>query len=467
MSHPTVAKAQAWLQEHEADLLADYRAMLQIPSLESEPLANAPFGKENRNALDLALKLSKEYGLKTKDIEGFCGYGDAGESGPLIMALGHLDVVPTGPGWKHAEFGAEIDDGYVYARGAVDDKGPTMAALYAIRALKEAAPDLGVRLRMVFGCNEESGFKCVARYMQTEEAPTFGIAPDSGWPLCYAEKGITSLIVSIPKFVGDVELLEVTGGQRPNIVIDEVVAKLRVGPAARPKVDAKIADQWDHNLTTAWEGDVLTVHAHGKAAHGSTPFMGDSAATRAFRFLYEIAPIDAEEYFERLLQMTHPSGVGLGIHGRDDVAGDLTSNVGIITTEPTVIKVLANVRYPATWKGEHVLSLATQYLAKLKVPAAVEMPGDSPSLYFPIDSPLVKTIVDVYREETGDMSEPFTMGGGTYARAVPNMVSIGTGWAGDGKAHETDERMKIDHLYKLSRIYAHILFRLSEVALGS
>lgn len=464
MPNETVARAQAWLREHEDELLADYRAMLQVPSVESDPLPEAPFGKENRDALNLALTLSKKYGFATKNVEGYCGYAETGSGVKMVMSLGHLDVVPTGPGWKHPEFGAEIEDGYVYARGAVDDKGPTMASFYAIRALKEVAPELGVRLRQVFGCNEESGFKCVYRYLETEEKPTYGVAPDSGWPLCHAEKGITDLVVSLPLYKGDIELLDIKGGQRPNIVIDRIEAKLRVGPAARKHVEGKIADRWDKNVDVEWQGDVLHIVGHGKAAHGASPFMGDSAMTRVARFLFEIAPIEAEDYFERLLRMTQTSGTGLGIHGRDDATGDLTANVGIVSVEGETLELLVNIRYPATWKGAEVARLAREFLAKLKTPATVEQLHDNAPLYFPLDSPLVKTIVEVYREETGDTTEPFTMGGGTYARAVPNMVSIGTGWTGDGKAHETDERMKIEHLYKISRIYAHILVRLAELA---
>lgn len=464
MLHPVVEQAQAWLREHEAELLADYQAILRIPSLESDPLPNAPFGQANRDALDLALELSKKYGFETKDIEGYCGYAEFGSGEKMVMSLGHLDVVPTGPGWKYPEFGAEIHDGYVYARGACDDKGPTMASFYAMRALKAVAPDLGVRLRQVYGCNEESGFKCVHRYMETEEPPTWGIAPDSGWPLCHAEKGISSLVLSAPLYKGDVELLEITGGQRPNIVIDKVTARLKVNPPAMALVQEKTESYWDANLTASWDGDVLNIEARGKAAHGSTPFMGDSAATRCLRFLFTIAPIEAEEYFERLLLATHPSGVGLGIHGRDDDTGDLTSNIGIVSTEGGAVKLLANVRYPATWKGTTLLELAEAFVKKLDNGWSVEQLGDSPSLYFPLESPLVKALVDAYREETGDMTEPFTMGGGTYARAVPNMVSVGTAWPGDGRAHETDERLKVEHLYKASRIYAHMLYALVELA---
>ena len=462
MSDPIVAKLHDWLRAHEQELLNDFVEMLKIPSLESEPLPNAPYGAENRKALDLALSLSEKYGFKTTDLEGHIGYADFGRGERLVMSLGHLDVVPVGPGWKHAPFGAEIDNGYVYARGAIDDKGPTMASFYAMRAIKEVCPDLPARMRQVFGCNEESGFGCVERYVQTEEAPTYGIAPDSGWPLYHAEKGIANLEIGVPlNSSAEMALLEISGGQRPNIVIDSCSAKVRVAGSVRKEVEEKLADAWDRNVTHAWEGDVLGVFAIGKAAHGSRPFDGDSAAIRLLRFLNEIAPLSSKTFFEELFETTHIGGAGLGIAGSDEPSNDLTSNLGIVETKNGHVELLFNVRYPVTWNGPKLQALCENRLAKYKSGFTLRMTRDSAPLYFPLDHPLVKTIVDVYEAETGERKEPGTMGGGTYARAVPNTVSVGTGWEGDGAAHETDERLKVEHLYKMSRIYAHILYRLA------
>ncbi len=461
MADPTVTRIQDWLRAHEDDLLRDTVKMLQIPSLEAPALPNAPFGPENRKALDLALDLAKGFGMKTTDLDGYIGYAEIGSGEKMVASLGHLDVVPVGPGWKHAPFGAEIDEGYIYSRGATDDKGPTMASFYAIRAINECVPDLGVRIRQIFGCNEESGFACVHHYMEVDEAPTLGVAPDSGWPLIHGEKGIASITTSIPLVKGEVELLEVTGGQRINIVIDECKGRLRVSQAARKHVDEKLADKWDANVTYQWDGDVLSILAKGKAAHGAAPFFGDSAATRLLRFLMEIAPLSTETYFEELFQAMQISGQGLGIHGRDEESKDLTSNPGVLTTESGRLHIAYSVRYPVTWKGADVKSKVEAHLATLKSGWKLEHFSDSPGLYFPLDHPLVKTICEVYKEETGDDKKPEVMGGGTYARAIPNTVSIGTCWEGDGKAHETDERLRVEHLFKASRIYAHILYRLA------
>jgi succinyl-diaminopimelate desuccinylase len=461
MPDPIVARLHQWLREHEAELLEDTLQMLRIPSLESEPGPNAPFGTENRRALDLALALGEKYGFRTKDLEGFCGYAEFGAGDSLIVSLGHLDVVPTGHGWKYDPFGAQIDGGYVYARGATDDKGPTMASFYAARAILECVPNVPARIRVVFGCNEESGMECVKRYAHVEEAPTYGVAPDSGWPLYHGEKGIANLYLDVVPPDHAFKLAHIEGGQRPNIVIDACSARLEVGPDVRAHVEEKLRNAWDRNLSFAWEDGALKIEAVGKACHGSRPYGGDNAAARILRFVADLAPVEVGEFYEQLFWATHPSGVGLGIHGRDDVSEDLTSNLGVVGTRDGVIRLLVNVRYPVTWQGSRLKQLCEARLRSLKGKWALAEFDDSPSLYFPLDHPLVKTVCDVVREETGEDKAPGVMGGGTYARMIPNTVSIGTGWEGDGEAHETDERLKVEHLYKMSRIYAHILYRLA------
>jgi succinyl-diaminopimelate desuccinylase len=462
MPDAMVSRLQDWLRAHEQELLDDTIKMLQIPSIESDPQPNAPYGAENRRALDLGLQLAQTFGMRTSELEGHIGWGEIGQGDRLIMSLGHLDVVPVGPGWKHEPFGAEIDEGYIYARGSTDDKGPTMASLYAVRAINECFPNLPARIRQVFGCNEESGFGCVHRYVKTEETPTYGVAPDSGWPLYHAEKGIANFVVTLPlNASAEMEILNVAGGQRPNIVIDACDASVRVKDSARKEIEAKLADSWDRNLSFGCDGDVLKIHATGKACHGSFPFGGDNAAIRILRFLHEISPLSCAKYFEELFLTTHISGPGIGIHGNDDVSHDLTSNLGIISTSSDGLELTFNVRYPTTWKGETLRTMCETHLANLQSGFKLKTFSDSPSLYFPLDHPLVKTICEVYTEETGETRKPGVMGGGTYARAVPNTVSIGTGWEGDGHAHETDERLKVENLFKMSRIYAHILYRLA------
>jgi succinyl-diaminopimelate desuccinylase len=395
MRDPMVGKIQDWLRSHDQELLQDTIRMLRIPSLEDNALPNAPFGEANRQALDLALELSEKAGFKTKDLEGYIGFGEFGQGRRMIMSLGHLDVVPTGPGWKHDPFGAEIDEGFIYARGSTDDKGPTMASFYAMRAIKECVPNLPARMRQVFGCNEESGFACVERYMKTEEAPTFGVAPDSGWPLIHGEKGIANLEITVPLNRGEFALLDISGGQRPNIVIDSCTASVAVSQGVRAEIESKLADSWDRNLSWTWDRDTLKIAAVGKASHGAHPFGGDSAAIRVLRFLRELAPTNEQPYFQELFETTHIGGAGLGIAGSDEESRDLTCNLGIIAAEGGEAKALFNIRYPVTWNGPKLEKMCRQHLKTLASGFELKVVRDSPPLYFPLDHPLVRTITEI------------------------------------------------------------------------
>ncbi|MEL6178804.1 MAG: Sapep family Mn(2+)-dependent dipeptidase [Myxococcota bacterium] len=465
MTDPLVARMHAWLAEHEASLVADCRGLLQIPSVKGDPEPTAPFGAANRDALDYMLGLAHEQGMRTRDIEGYCGYAEFGVGDPMVMILGHLDVVPVGDGWKHTPFGAEIDDGYLYARGAVDDKGPTMAAFYAAMALKACMPEPNVRIRAVFGCDEESGFRCISRYNKTEEAPTFGIAPDALWPMVHAEKGIANLVIEAPLPGGDFALLSIKGGERANVVLERCTARVRVGDAVRSEVEAALAEAWDRNVTFAWEeGHVLAIDALGKAAHGSTPYWGDNAAIRVLRFLVSIAPLTSREQYADLFRLPQTQGEGVGIAGADEVSGALSCNLGVVNSKEGTLAMTLNVRYPVTWKGEQIKSRCKARLEQYGRGYTLAKMSDSPSLYFPTDHPMVKAIAEVYTTETGEQLKPQVIGGGTYARAIANTVSIGTGWLGDGGAHEHDERVKVEHLHRMSRIYAHVLLRLVKLA---
>ncbi|MCU0317138.1 MAG: Sapep family Mn(2+)-dependent dipeptidase [Fimbriimonadaceae bacterium] len=464
MKDPVVVAVQEWLDEHQDEMVETLRTLLRIPSLEEDPLPNSPFGQANRDALDYMLGLAEQKGMTIKDLDGYIGYAEFGQGKGMVMSLGHLDVVPVGPGWKHEPFGAELEDGYIYSRGASDDKGPTVAMFFASLAVKERFPHLAVRIRNVFGCNEESGFKCIAHYVEREEIPTLGVAPDAGWPCVHGEKGIADYIVHRPLPKGEMSLVSIQGGQRPNIVIDQCQAVVEASGAALDLLRTKASEAWDKNLTFGWEGNRLTIKASGKAAHGSYPYGGDNAAIKILRFLKEAAPVSQEQEYEDLYDVAHIAGNGLGIAGSDEPSGPLTLNLGIISSDGNEVSLLVNIRYPVTWDDGELAQKASAHLAGLAGGYRLETTKDSHPLYFPLDHPLVKTITEVYEAETGDDRKPRTMGGGTYARAIPNTVAIGCAWPGDGPAHETDERISVDGLLKTAKIYGHLLIRLSREA---
>lgn len=302
------------------------------------------------------------------------------------------------------------------------------------------------------------------RYFQLEEAPTYGIAPDGEWPLVYAEKGSANITFQVSLPMGRLSIADLRAGTRPNVVPETARMTLQCEPDYFFQAVRLAQNYWDRNVKFTFDKPQIEVIATGWSAHGSTPFLGDNALGRALRAAHAMAPPDQQKIYERFLALAHPSGVGLGLHGRDDVSHDLTTNLAIASAENGLATFVVNVRYPVTWRGETVREMCQRFLMENFAGGEILEFSDNPPIYFPVDQEPAKTILSVYRKETGDQSSPRVMGGGTYARAIPNTVAVGTGWEGDGPAHQREERISIEHLYKMARIYAHILYAICQVA---
>src|SRR5690606_23979473 len=178
------------VEKRKNDLIHDTQRLLQIKSVLDEENAtkDAPLGQGVKDALQFMLDLGEEHGFKSKNEGNLAGHIDFGEAEECVGILCHVDVVPEGDGWSVDPYGAEIKDGKIYARGAIDDKGPTMAAFYGMKIVKELDLPLKRRVRMIIGTDEESNWRCVDHYFEHEEMPTFGFAPDADFPIIYAEK---------------------------------------------------------------------------------------------------------------------------------------------------------------------------------------------------------------------------------------------------------------------------------------
>ena len=455
-----------WVDDHRDDIVEALRGCLRIPSTEEPPAGdNAPYGRPVREALDYTLNLCRDLGFSVKDVGGHAGHAEFGQGEEMIAAFGHLDVVPAGDGWNYPEFGAEIADGNIYARGASDDKGPTYAALFAAKALMDSGLPLSRRVRVIFGCDEESGFGCVKHYWEVagEERPLMGFTPDAAFPMVYAEKGIANLVIERAlDGSGELRLADFRGGRRPNMVPDFAEARIEGPPTALVSAMKSLQRHWDKNVTYIADESGISLRAAGKSSHGAKPHAGDNAIQRLARVLISVDLPAHKEWLEWLDESAQPTGEGLGIRGEDEVVGPLTSNLAIVEVADRKLRVTYNVRYLATWQFGDLLSRLTPALLK----AGWELVdySDSPPLHVPLDQEPARTLLRVYQEETQDFeTKPKTMGGGTYARATPNSIAYGAQfpWGDDGPAHEPDERISIDNLIRATKIYAHALYELA------
>ena len=461
----------AWIDCYQMEIVETTMALLRIPSIEGEAAPGAPFGIETLEALDFAREVAELYGLTTKNVDGYAAHiewtaPDVKPDAPIVGVLAHVDVVPPGTGWSHPPFGAEIADGKIYARGATDDKGPAMAALWAVIALKECGVPLSHRIRVILGADEESGFGCVKYYFEHEEMPVTGFTPDAMFPLVYAEKGIANAVLTrpAPPEGERLHLESLSGGERPNMVPDTAEAVLVDGPAPWAAVVARLNAIVGITTEEMEEGSRLRVIAKGVSAHGSTP---DNGVNAVAVLCDALLMLDHQEDQVAVIQQVQKwasdtKGASLGIAGQDEIAGPLTCNLGIAEIANGKASLTFNIRYPVTWNSGTLRGCLEAGIGGSGW--TIDSLSDQPPLYVPQDDPLVATLLEVYRDETGDMTAPMTMGGGTYARAMVKGVAFGAefgGRRGDGGPHEKDECWPVEHLLRATKIYAKALARLA------
>ncbi len=461
----------AWIDEHADEILESARDLLLVPSVKGAPAPGAPFGVETVQALECVLRIGERYGLVTRNLDGYAGdiewRADNVPSGAEIVGLlAHVDVVPAGDGWVHPPFGAVVDGGVIYGRGAVDDKGPAIAALYAMLAAAACQVPVTRRVRLILGCDEESDFACVHHYFANEEMPVTGFTPDGRFPVIYAEKGIGRLVVHLsdPLTVGGMTLACLNAGRRSNMVPDHAEAVLMGTQAQIDGVKAALAGVPSIRIVSdapsETAGAKVGLVAQGVSAHGSTPNEGVNAIVVLLNALVS-AGYELSTAARRLHSWAaDTTGGDLGIAGCDDVVGPLTSNLGIARQDAGTLTLTFNIRYPVTWSFGDLLS---------RIQPALDAAGarlvdseDLAPLYVPEDDPLIATLLAVYRTESGDMRPPLTMGGGTYARVMRHGVAFGPEFDnGRGGAHQPDEHWPVEHLIRATKIYAHAVARLA------
>lgn len=438
-----------WLGEHREEFAGDLLALLAIPSVRGEPAAGRPYGAAVGDALDLMLSLCRRAGLTVADVDGRCGEADFGDGEKTVGVLTHLDVVPAGGGWTRGAWGEAAGD-RIYGRGATDDKGPAMACLYALRALIAAGAPVKNRLRLLFGCGEETGMDDMRHYLTRRKAPDYAFSPDAAFPVIHAEKSIVSGV-----FHADIRqptaLVSLTGGARSNVVPESARAQLRGVGVGRL---AAAVEQRAHILLVV-ENREIFVKSEGVPAHASTPWKGRNAITQLVEYLADVLPEGdgALPYLRALAGSLSSDGAGLLIACRDDVSGPLTFNTGMADLTGGRLTVTYDIRHPVTLDAAPTLEKLNAALSERGFDT--EPAVFSPGLHLPCDHPLVAALSRVYARATGRRAKPIAIGGGTYARTLPCAVAFGPVFPGRAEtAHMADEYADVSDLIAAARIYA-------------
>jgi succinyl-diaminopimelate desuccinylase len=409
-----------------------------------------------------------QHGFVTQNRLGYAGHLEYGDGEETIGVLVHLDVVPAGEGWRYPPFSGTVSGGKIYGRGAIDDKGPAVAVMYALKALKDCGVKPKKKIRVIYGCDEESGWACMDHYFKYEKKPDYGFTPDASFPLINSEKGQLGLKVEgkVKGEDGGVMLESFTGGTRRNVVPEQAVAVLAFsGPEQlrQGKVVLNVAGAGKIQVQELPATNKLKVVATGVSAHGSTPEQGENAITKLAQVLTAINwQGDAGELIHFINDcLGATDGQGMGIACWDEVSGALTVNLGVIKLENGQVELEMDIRAP---HAVDLVQMKKKTEAKFKdYDLDITASSILPPHYLPEDSRLVQTLLRVYREETGDLSKPVATGGRTYAMTLGNGVAFGPVFPGQAEtAHQKDEYFAIDDLMTCTRIYAQALYELAK-----
>ncbi len=465
----------AIIENYKNDIIEQTQKLIQIPSVHKDsPNPFQPFGKEANNALEYILSLGESLGFRTKNVDGYCGYIEFGEGDDLVGIIGHLDVVPEGENWTYPPFEGQLHNGNIYGRGAIDDKGPVVASLYAMKAVMENF-QIHKRVRLILGLNEERDWKCINYYKEHEEIPTIGFSPDADFPCIYAEKGVLNSSISMPYNANASDNIYITNidcNNNPLNVVPKICsACLKINSSKLIMENCistikSIIEKYDFEIDIYKINDEeLKLTSHGVQAHGAHPDLGINSISRLIIILDEFlknynCSIPLFDFFTKHINLEY-NGKSLNIDFKDE-SGPLTLNIGNMSLENNILKIGMNLRVPVHSKLEDIEALFAKHISCYDNLTYLTEKYMSP-LYISKDNYLVSTLCKIYNETTNQNLEPIAIGGATYARAFPNFVSFGANLPGHkDMCHQTDEFISIDNLMLSCKIYTKAILELAK-----
>lgn len=454
------------IEDNKELMLKTLKELLQIKSVlgVNQMTKETPFGPGIDEALRYMLELGKKDGFEVVNDEGYAGHISYGNNeNDIVGILCHLDVVPEGNNWTYPPYEGVIKDGKIYARGSIDDKGPTVAAYYALKFIKDANIKLKKEIRIILGTDEETGWRGVAHYFQKYPMPGIGFSPDATFPLVYGEKGRMSYNLSLKHLdCCDIQndiIVSMTGGERYNVVLDhvETVAKADLSKEFLEYVN-------NNNLKgdVIAEGNLYRYILEGVAAHAMEPEKGVNAGTYMCDFFKDYTKNGLVKYVAEMHHKAH----FMEKHGLDYCdyeMGPITCNIGIIDITKNLSRVTLDLRYPTRYDLEKFNRVINEIFNKYDI-YATNSTNKAPHYISP-DTPLVKKLYEAYVKHSHDtVNKPMTIGGGTYASMMPNAVAYGVEMPGEEVlAHQRNEYLSLDVFFMSVLIYIDAIIALGEI----
>lgn len=447
-----LSQAESYIVSKRKEYERDLANLIAVESVGTDPCGEYVFGKGSAEAIDKMIEIGRGHGFKTENHDYYCTsvlYGDGDEE---LGIVAHLDVVPAGDGWSYPPYSLTVENGLLIGRGTEDDKGPAVAALYAMRFFKDNGIKLPFSIRLLLGGDEERGMGDLPHFLESHKPPFFSFTPDSEFPVCCGEKGIGTVDVEFGEKLKRLE--SICGGTVSNAVAGKAVA------VVKDVATGSLAER--DGISVSYADGKATVTATGKTAHAAMPYDGVNAISVLAAYLLDSLSFDGSE--ELMLKFLRDIcgeylGNGLGIAASDPLMNELTCVGGLLKTVDGKALQNFNIRFPipGTWKKivESINATAEQY------GAAIVNESHTEGYMFSPEKPEIAALTAACEAITGEESAPYTMGGGTYARSFPNTVAFGCtqekyrGLLGEGRgqAHDRDEYLSVAEFEDAVKIF--------------
>lgn len=417
-----MTEIKKYLENKKEEMIEFLAELIAVRSVQAAPEKNCPYGENSAKALEIMLNKCEEFGFKVESVDNYVGTVDFDENDAVLGILSHLDVVPEGIGWTSDPYVLKRENGVLTGRGTIDDKGPAVASLYAMKALKELGIPLKKSVRLIFGTNEENGGDDIEYYREKHALPPMVFTPDGEYPVINGEKGMLRIYISAELD----EKMSINAGEVINAV----------------------------PMSCSVETDSSTTLYEGKSAHASTPEKGENAITR-FLSAYS-GNSTVLNNIKQLFQ--HNDFEGRAIFGEN--SADFTCVLSLLKTvernEKTFIEGGIDVRFPFGNEKEDVQKVICDKLeaAGITIDSVIAM---NPH-YTDENSDFVQSLLRVYEQVTGKKGSCITIGGGTYVHDIEGGVAFGAEYeGGSGNMHGADEYITEESLLLNAEIMAEAI----------
>jgi len=453
------------ISPYKSDMVNSLKELIGIKSVKDIPQPKMPYGKEVFDALEFMSKLSSRLGFDFTNLDGRIGFIDYGSGDETLAVLTHLDVVPAGDGWTFDPFAGDITDGKMYGRGTIDNKGPAIASLYALKMIKDQKIPLNKKVRLVFGCDEESGWTDIDYLKSHEKDPDIAFSPDGDYPIINTEKGLLHVSLTakcMSNSEDGIKIVSFDSGSRANIVPNSAQGML-AGDYDEIALSAdKFFKQNNIEYTIEKNSKGAIIKVKGVASHGSRPKDGVNAASYLANMLLTL-PLASGEFKDALksfygkIKLNH-DGSGIELDIKDELSGALTFNVGKVSYDKYNLEIVVDIRYPVSYDAEFIMSKLKYHFGYI-FEIAVKHKLDSH--FVDEESDLVKDLKSVYEEVTGKKAYCISIGGATYARAFENAVTFGPKFPGaPSLEHGPDEYIILEELYLNATMIAKAIVKI-------